>query len=329
MLFIWRSYLARTMSLTYLAPELTDSIIDFLHDDPASLKALSTACRRFSPACRFHLFSELTLESENLRGKIFPATLTPLVKCVRLSPGSPATGVFTAHPFFAFGSFAMPPPPLTAPQLRESINSIHSPRVELNGVKTSTNHALFTAVATSDLKHSATSLSLNDCCVDSEDLVTLCYALPHVESLHLSALTFDNSRAIIRKIERAAPVPMGFFVPSAASTSDWSSFSESMASTVKTRRLHLKEIVVEGTKWTNELCESLVGLVERIDESTKLTMRVQFPAVPPRSFEDVNGEHLTGQDPIEEQSELFMRFLEICGAKVDQLDVCLVSPLGV
>ena len=317
------------MSLTNLAPELTDSIVDFLHNDPASLKALSTACRRFLPACRYHLFSELALESENLRGKTFPTTLTPLVKRVRFSPGSPTTGSFTAHPFFTFGSFALPSPPLTGPQLRECINNIHSPHVEFKGVKTSTNHALFTAVATSDLKHNATSLSLNGCCIDSEDLVTMCYALPRVESLHLSDLTFDNSRAIIRKIERAAPAPMGFFVPSATPTSDWTSFSESMTSRVKTHRLRLKEIVVEDTKWTNELCESLVELVERVDESIKLTMRVQLPAVPSRSFEGAHGEHPIGWDSIGEQSELFTRFLEICGTKIDRLDVCLVSPLGV
>jgi len=145
-----------------------------------------------------------------------------------------------------------------------------------------------------------------------------------VESLHLSALTFDKSRAIIRKVERAAPVPMGFFVPSVTSTSDWSSFSESMTSTVKAHRLHLKEIVIEGTKWTNELCESLIGVVERIDESTKLTLRAQLPVVPSQPFENP-----AGQDSIWEQLELFTRFLEICGAKIDRLDVCLVSPLRV
>lgn len=129
---------------------------------------------------------------------------------------------------------------------------------------------------------------------------------------------------MIRKIERAAPVPMGFFVPCATPTSDWSSFSESMASTIKTRRLHLKEIVIEGTQWTNELCESLIGLVERIDESVKLTLCVQLPVVPSQQFGGVP----TGEDPIGEQLELFTRFLEVCGAKIDRLDVCLVSPFG-
>lgn len=315
------------MSLTDFAPELTDSIIDFLHNDPTSLKALSATCRRFLPACRFHLFSELALESESLRGKNFPITLTPLVKRLRFSPGSAPTRGFAALPFFTFGSFVLPPPPLTGPQLRQSINNIRSPHVEFKGVKTSTNHALFTAVATSDLKDSATSLSLNDCCVDPEDLLTLCYALPRVECLQLSSITFDKSRAMIRKIERAAPIPMGFFVPSATSTSDWSSFSESMTSTVKTRRLHLKEIVVESTRWTNELCESLIGLVERIDESVKLTLRAQLPVVPSQSLEEVHGGNATGQDPIGDQLELFARFLEICGAKIDRLDVCLVSLL--
>ena len=311
------------MSLTHLAPELTDSIIDFLHNDPASLKALSTACRNFLPACRFHLFSELALESEKLRGKSFPPTLTPLIKRVRFSPGYPATRGFTALPLFTFSSFAIPPPALTGPQLRQCIDGMLSPHVEFNGVKTSTDHALFTAVATSDLKHSATSLSLNGCCVESEDLVTLCYALPRTEALRVSALTFDKSRAMIRKVERAVPVPIGFFVPSATSTSDWSSFSESMTSTIKARRLNLKEIVIEDTEWTNELCESLVGLVERIDETVKLTMRVQLPVLPSPSSDD----GLRGQDP--EQLELFGRFLEICGAKIDRLDICLVSPLGI
>ena len=194
-------------------------------------------------------------------------------------------------------------------------------------MKISTDHALFTAVATSDLKQSATSLSLNDCCVDTEDLVTLCYALPQVDTLHISALTFDKSRAMIRKVERTAPVPIGFFLPSATSTSDWSSFSESMTSTIKRHRLHLKEIVIEDTKWTNDLCESLVGLVERIDETVKLTLRAKLPLAPSRSSEDVYGENLIDQDP--EQLKLFTRFLEICGAKIDRLDVCLVSPLGI
>lgn len=204
---------------------------------------------------------------------------------------------------------------------------MHSPHVEFNGVKISTDHALFTAVATSELKHSATSLSLNGCCVDSEDLVTLCYALPRVDALHISALTFDKSRTIIRKVERSAPVPMGFFVPSATSTSDWSSFSESMTSTIKVRRLHLKEIVIEDTEWTNDLCQSLVGLVERVDETVKLTLRTQLPLAPSRSSEDAHGENLIDHDS--EQLKLFMRFLEICGPKVDRLDVCLVSPLGI
>ena len=317
------------MSLPGLAPELTDSIVDFLHNDRASLKALSTTCRRFLPACRFHLFNELALESESLRGKNFPTTLTPLVKRFRLSPGSATTGSFTAHPFFSFGSFTVPPSPLTGPQLRECINNIQSPHVEFKGVKTSTNHALFTAVATSNLKHSTTSLSLDGCSIDSEDLVTLCYALPRVESLRLSSITFDKSRAIIRKVERSAPVPMGFFIPFASSTSDWSSFSESMASTIKSRRLHLKEIVIEGTDWTSELCESLIGLIERIDGSVKLTLRAQLPAASSQPFRDAPDGNSNSGGPLRAQLELFTRFLEVCGAKIDQLDLCLVSPPGV
>jgi len=71
------------------------------------------------------------------------------------------------------------------------------------------------------------------------------------------------------------------------------------------------------------LCESLIGLVARVDESVKLTLRTQLPDVPPRPFEDVRDENSAGQDAMVEQQELFTRFLEICGAKIDRLDVCL------
>ena len=138
-----------------------------------------------------------------------------------------------------------------------------------------------------------------------------------------------RSPSSIRKVEHAVPVPMGFFVPPTTSTSDWFSFLESMVPTARTRRLRLEEIVVEGTRWMNELCKSLVGLVERIEESIKLTLRTQLPVVPSQSLEGMHGESPTDQDQIGEQLELFLRFLEICGAKINRLDLCLVSPLGV
>ncbi|OCH88952.1 hypothetical protein OBBRIDRAFT_733502 [Obba rivulosa] len=44
-----------------LPPELTDKILDYLHDDIASLKACSLACRVWLPSCRYHKFSYIHL----------------------------------------------------------------------------------------------------------------------------------------------------------------------------------------------------------------------------------------------------------------------------
>ncbi|KAF7800032.1 hypothetical protein EIP86_011275 [Pleurotus ostreatoroseus] len=41
---------------TMIPPELTDYVLDFLHDDPKSLKACALAARALRPAARFHLF---------------------------------------------------------------------------------------------------------------------------------------------------------------------------------------------------------------------------------------------------------------------------------
>ncbi|OCH87681.1 hypothetical protein OBBRIDRAFT_735766, partial [Obba rivulosa] len=39
-----------------LPPELTDRIIDFLHDDTEALKSCSTVCHFWTPSTRYHLF---------------------------------------------------------------------------------------------------------------------------------------------------------------------------------------------------------------------------------------------------------------------------------
>ncbi len=44
-----------------LPHELSDRIIDFLHDDCVTLSAVSLACRSFLPATRFHRFARLDL----------------------------------------------------------------------------------------------------------------------------------------------------------------------------------------------------------------------------------------------------------------------------
>ncbi|KAF7789675.1 hypothetical protein EIP86_000621 [Pleurotus ostreatoroseus] len=48
--------------------ELTDRIIDFLHNDYVTLSAVSLACRSFLPATRFHRFAHLVLVGGRIEG---------------------------------------------------------------------------------------------------------------------------------------------------------------------------------------------------------------------------------------------------------------------
>ncbi|EMD35034.1 hypothetical protein CERSUDRAFT_125022 [Gelatoporia subvermispora B] len=59
-----------------LPPELTDRVIDFLHDDAAVLKACSLVCRSWLPSCRFHKFSFTFIGSEHQ--PLFKRTLQAL-----------------------------------------------------------------------------------------------------------------------------------------------------------------------------------------------------------------------------------------------------------
>ncbi len=49
-----------------LPPELTDRVIDHLHDDPTSLAACSLVCSAWLPAARFHHFREVTVVCDNV-----------------------------------------------------------------------------------------------------------------------------------------------------------------------------------------------------------------------------------------------------------------------
>jgi len=44
-------------------PELSDYIVDYLHDDPRSLAACCLTCRDWLPSARYHLFSSIVLHS--------------------------------------------------------------------------------------------------------------------------------------------------------------------------------------------------------------------------------------------------------------------------
>lgn len=49
----------------FLAPEITDRIIDFLYEDVAALQACSLVCREWLPSSHYHLFSSISIYGSN------------------------------------------------------------------------------------------------------------------------------------------------------------------------------------------------------------------------------------------------------------------------
>lgn len=74
-----------------LPPELTDTIIDHLHDDKPSLSACGMTSRAWIPASRFHLFSGITVTPKTaaplltlLESRSSPSSIAPIVRSVEL-----------------------------------------------------------------------------------------------------------------------------------------------------------------------------------------------------------------------------------------------------
>ncbi|KAF8060753.1 hypothetical protein FPV67DRAFT_305173 [Lyophyllum atratum] len=51
---------------TFIPPELSDRIIDHCHDDKATLRSCHSVCKDWAAASRYHLFSSVALNSENM-----------------------------------------------------------------------------------------------------------------------------------------------------------------------------------------------------------------------------------------------------------------------
>lgn len=49
------------MTVPHLPAELTDHVIDYLHNDPRALAACALTCRQWLPAARYHVFGDITL----------------------------------------------------------------------------------------------------------------------------------------------------------------------------------------------------------------------------------------------------------------------------
>ena len=67
-----------------LSPELTDHIIDFLHDDDEALQACALTHRTWLPASRFHLFNTITANgADGTRDRLDPLSRTRVLPYIR------------------------------------------------------------------------------------------------------------------------------------------------------------------------------------------------------------------------------------------------------
>jgi hypothetical protein len=60
----------RASMASRLPPELTDTVIDYLHDDKHSLAACSLVCQAWVPASRYHLFGSVTIPPRKVQSFI-------------------------------------------------------------------------------------------------------------------------------------------------------------------------------------------------------------------------------------------------------------------
>ena len=64
-----------------LANELTDTVIDFLHEDRPSLCAFALVSKSCLPSARYHLFSDIDVNSQN-----FPLFLSLIESTSQVAP---------------------------------------------------------------------------------------------------------------------------------------------------------------------------------------------------------------------------------------------------
>ena len=179
--------------------EISDYIIDFLHDDPQTLRACASTCHAWAPASRFHLFATVSLNSAN-------STTT----FRRLLGRSPDLSLYVhdlaaaklTHVVTPSGPGEVPEEPEPAQNTLPPILT-HCPGL----------HTL--SLAHADLKcfpdiralahPSVSALTLSYCqFTDLADVADLVSSFPSLASLSLSGLTWKDEARIIAP----APLPM-------------------------------------------------------------------------------------------------------------------------
>ncbi|KAM5530806.1 hypothetical protein V8D89_015547 [Ganoderma adspersum] len=179
--------------------ELSDYIIDFLHDDPQTLRACASTCNAWAPASRFHLFATVSLNSAN-------STTT----FRRLLGSSPDLGLYV-HDLAAakLSHVVTPSGPGEVPEEPEPAQNTLPPIL----ARCPSLHTL--SLAHADLKcfpdiralvhPSVSALTLSYCqFTDLADVADLVSSFPSLAFLSLSGLTWkDEARTIA-----PAPLPM-------------------------------------------------------------------------------------------------------------------------
>lgn len=178
--------------------ELSDYIIDFLHDDPQALRACASTCHAWAPASRFHLFRTASLNSANSSTAFR-----------RLLDSAPDLGLYVHHLAAAKPTHVVihSGPTGEVPEKPEPVQATLPPILARcpSLITLSLAHADLKCFAgTRALAHPAvSSLTLSYCqFVDLADIADLVSNFPSLASLSMSGLTWkDETRTI-------TPIPL-------------------------------------------------------------------------------------------------------------------------
>ncbi|KAI0778585.1 hypothetical protein BD413DRAFT_609176 [Trametes elegans] len=190
--------------MTKVPLELSDYIIDFLHQDASTLSACSLVCRAWTPAARYHLFRTVLLQNEAYTASFH-----------RLLATSPELGSYVRDLTVA---------KLTSPTdiFRLIKPSVPTDAIPRPGVFAHVTHIRSLTLAHTDFKcvpdlkafHHPTlsELSLSYCqFADFADVVDLANAFPHLASLSLAGLTWTHEERApaVRPLPELAHLALG------------------------------------------------------------------------------------------------------------------------
>lgn len=166
------------MTIPHLPAELSDHVIDYLHNDYHALAACALTCRQWLPAARYHDFSDITLRARTC--KAFAELLTS-------SPALAAVVHSVELSSVVHGSRSWETVEFTFLHLLTGVTHLSLSRVRLQG---SVLKALIHTLP------NVCRLTVQSCWVaDLLDFAVLASSFPHLEDLSLSLRVADPTAA--------------------------------------------------------------------------------------------------------------------------------------